>query len=401
MMKIQYKILAVLFTTVSLLFLFSCAEEPAPTLMDLPSGGQPAPVINTIEPANVGLAGVTVLTISGANFATGDDQVSVTFNGVKGTILSVTNTEIKVRAANVIGDSIKIKVTSFKSENFSNTLLFKLEAAVSEYYPFDGAQKFEFPFGIWADNQDNVFVSLQGLGTKKIVPTTVPSLEDFAPKGPESFFRAITLASDDAIYAVRGGVKGVYKAVENTAPVAFVSSSNGITDNVNDVEFDINRNVIWGGGATGIIYSIALDKTVRKFNIDGSINAIRLAGNNLFVASKLNNDEIVWKVPVVSADSLGTAAEYFNVTSSISNSLSIKDIALSEDGDLYIGTDSDTDPIYVVHPDKTFEVLYPGLIAGQVYSLSWNYGDNLFMSNVIGGSNKTVLKIKMQKLGAH
>lgn len=400
MTKILYKISKIILAT-SLIFIYSCNQEPAPTLFDYPVGGNPTPVINSIEPPGGALAGVSTLTIKGSNFSSDPSKNYIYFNGTKASVLSATSNELTVKAPKVIGDDVIVKLATYKSVNFSNTIIYKLEAAVSEYYPFDATSKFEFPFGIWVDNQENVYVSLQNQGIKTILPTTPTSLVNFAPKGPESFFRAITLASDNAIYAVRGGIRGVYRAVQNTAPVAFLSSANGITDNVNDVEFDATRNIIWGGGATGIIYNITLDKVVKKFNIQGVINAIRVAGNDLFVASRFNNEEIVWKVPIIRSDSLGTASQYFNVSTAINASITIKDIAISVDGDLYIGTDQNTDPIYVVHADKSFETLYPGLIEGQVYSLSWDYGDTMFMTNVIGGVNKTVLKIKMQKLGAH
>ena len=51
------------------------------------------------------------------------------------------------------------------------------------------------------------------------------------------------MASDSAIYGVRG-VKGIYKVVKNTAPATFVSSANGIVDNLNDIEFDFSQKCI-------------------------------------------------------------------------------------------------------------------------------------------------------------
>jgi hypothetical protein len=400
MMNILYNTSKVLLA-VGLLFIYSCSEDITPSLYDLPTGGEPTPVIASFDPPNSALAGVTEVTITGSNFNPSASGNFVYFNGVQGRLLSATATQLKVVPPAIISDTVVVKVASYKSENFSNTLIYKLEPAVSEYYPFDAKIKKEFPFGIWADNQENVYVSLSALGIKKILPTETPSLVAFAPKGPETFFRAITLASDNAIYAVRGGVKGVYKVVENTTPAAFVSSSFGIADNVNDVEYDATRDVIWGGGSTGILYRIRLDKNVKKFNISGTVNAMRVAGSDLFVATRDNNEEIVWKVPIVSADSLGTPVQYFNVSTSISPSLTIGDIVVSADGDLYIGTDQTSDPIYNVHPDKSFETLYPGLINGGVYSLSWGYGNIVYMANIVDGVNKTILKIDMQKSGTH
>jgi hypothetical protein len=399
MMNILYNTLKIL-PIAGLLFLNSCKDEVTPSLNDLSVGGAATPVITSFNPPNSALAGVTHVTITGQNFNPSAVGNFVYFNGLPADVLSATPTELVVIPPVVISDSIIVKVASYKSENFSNTLLYKLEPAVSEYYPFDAKTKGEYPYAIWADNNENVYVSLSALGTKKILSGTPTSLADFAPKGAETFWKGITLASDNAIYAAKP-VRGVYKIVENTAPAAFVSSVNGIADNVNDVEYDAARDVIWGGGATGILYRIGLDKSVKKFNIVGSINAVRVAVNDLFVASTYNSEEVVWKVAIISADSLGVPEQYFNFSTSVDPNLKIMDLVISADGDLYLGTDKNNDPIFDVHPDKSFETLYPGLISGSVFSLSWGYEKYLYMTNIVDGVGKTVLRIDMQKPGIH
>jgi hypothetical protein len=399
MKNIIYKVFTVLGFIASAFFI-SCSEDPTPSLYELPAHDLPAPVISSLSPAQEALAGVTKITITGSNFLTTTEYNRVYFNNVPGTVLSSTPTSLVVVPPVVISDTVTVRISVVGSEFFSNSVEnYMLKPAVSEFYPFDAKIKGEIPYGICADNLENVYVSLSGLGTKVI---TNGVLNNFSPKGAETFFRAITFASDNAIYAVRGGVRGVYRLVQGTAPVAFVSTSQGITDNVNDVEFDKTRNVIWGGGATGIVYRIRLDKNVKKFNINGVINAMRVAGDNLFIACRVDDSkEIVWKLPIISADSVGTAEEYFNFSEQVDPTLRIADIVLSADGDLYIGTNKTKDPIYVVHPDKSFEVTYPGLISSAVYSLTWGSGINLYMTNIVNDVNKTILRINLEKPGAN
>ena len=55
----------------------------------------------------------------------------------------------------------------------------------------------------------------------------------------------------------------------------------------------------------------------------------------------------------------------------------------AQDGDLYIGTDKAADPIYVVHPDLTFEVFYPGILNSAVYSLVWGNDKYVYMTNTV------------------
>ena len=272
-------------------------------------------------------------------------------------------------------DSVKVKIAALKSEQFSNVFNYSLKPAIVELYKFDAA-KLEFPYAVTTDNLENVYASVSALGIKKIDSQGV--LTNFAPKGAETFFRSFALASDNAMYAVTGGVRGVYRVVSATAPAAFVASAQGITDNVTSIDFDQSKNVLWAGGVTGIIYRITLAKNVKKFSLIGPVSALIVTNNNfLFASAKIDTQEVVWKIPIINADSLGAPELYFNFSEKVTSTLKINSIVLSADGDLYIGTNKTTDPIYVVHPDKSFEVFYPGLIASAAYSLAWGSGNFL------------------------
>ena len=105
-------------------------------------------------------------------------------------------------------------------------------------------------------------------------------------------------------------------------------------------------------------------------------------------------------MPIISADSLGSPELYFDVSSEIDSVIKIIDIVAAQDGDLYIGTNKAADPIYVVHPDLTFEVFYPGILNSAVYSLVWGNDKYVYMTNTVESVNTTILKIDMQKLGS-
>lgn len=408
MKKIIIKVFTVL-GFVSSIFLVSCSEDPTPSLYEIPSANLPAPIISSISPSQQALAGVTPITINGANFVSNPEYNRVYFNGKPGTVLSAAPNRLVVISPVVVSDTVEIKVSVVGSLDYSNSIKnYKLRAAVSELYPFDGStKKQEFPYGICTDNLENVYFSFRetalAKGTKRIAPGATEYTE-FAPDGPESFFKAITYASDNAVYAVRGGVRGVYRSTLGVAPVAFVSSAQGISDNVNDIEYDKTRDVLWGGGITGVLYRIRLDKNVRKFNITGAINALKVTTNHLYVVSRINDaEDIIWKIPVFSADSIGTPEQYFNFSSSVDASIKVSDIEISADGDLYVGTNKIGDPLYVVHPDKSFEVVYPGLIKQGTYTMAWGTGTILYMSTIIKDAdgaelNKSIYKIDLEKL---
>jgi len=395
MKKNIYKIITLASFILAFLYLAGCSEDITPSLTELSPESLATPVITSINPPGEALAGVTRLTITGSNFSATLRNNLVYFNGVPGKVISSSSTQLEVVSAVVIADTVLIKISIIGSDQFSNVFSYKLKPAVAEFYPFN-PKIFQVPYAVTVDNMENVYVSLSALGIKKI--DNQGQLIDFAPKGPETFFRSITLASDNAVYAVRGGVKGVYKVAENTTPAAFVASSQGITDNVNSINFDKSRDVLWAGGNTGIVYRITLNKNVKKFNIDGNINALRVAGNDLYVASTTNK-ELIWKMPIVSADSLGAPELYFDLSTQIDSLIKVIDIVVAQDGDIYLGTDKTSNPIYVIHPNKSYEELYPGLINSAVYSLVWGNGNFIYMTNIVDNINTTILKIDMQKLG--
>ncbi len=381
-------------------FFVGCSEDANPGLDDLIAPSLATPEITAITPNEDVLGGVTEITIQGSNLPTlNDGNSAVLFNGKKGTIIETSESQIKVIPPVVISDSVQVRVQKYKSEFLSNTYFLKIIPAVEEYYPFDQSNG-ESPYAITMDEQENLYVILSGKGTKKIDPQG--NLTDYAPHGAAApFFISMAIASDNAIYGVKGGVKGLFRISEGVGPAAFVSSVQGIADNINAVTFDKTRDVLWAGGQTGIVYSITLSKNVKKFAVSGKIISLKVANNALFIAATSNNDEVIWRMPIISADSLGEAELYFNFTVSIGTNLKIVDFICAEDGDIYIGTSALKDPLYVIHPDKSFNVFYPDLIDSTPYSMVWGNGKFAYFSNIVNLQNKTVLRIGMQKNGAH
>lgn len=389
----------IVLTGLSLAFFFfaSCSEDITPSLTEIAPDPLAPPVIVSVDPPLEALAGITKLTITGSNFSATKENNSVFFNGQPGTVINSTTTQLEVISAVVIADTVLVKVSVIGADQFSNTLIYKLKAAVTELYPFNPALS-EFPYAITIDESENVYVSLSSKGTKKIDPQG--NISDFATgTTATAFFTSMTFASDNSIYAVKR-IKGVYKVSENAAPVAFISSAQGVTDNINSINFDKTRNVLWAGGSTGIIYRVTLDKSVKKYNINGNINSLKVVQNDLFIASTSDNKEIIWKVPIISVDSLGIPELYFDVSSKIDSVIKVIDIVAAQDGDLYIGTNKDADPIYVIHPNLSYEVFYPGILNSAVYSLVWGNDKYIYMTNAVNNVNKTILKIDMQKLGS-
>lgn len=375
-----------------------CNEDPNPGLDDLISPSTTPPSISTIEPSSGGLAGITVLTINGSNFSSDQSKNAVFFNGVKGEVLSATSTQLKVRPPNVISDSVQVKASVFKVEDFSNIVFYKLAPAAVEIFKFDPANS-GTPYGITVDANENVYTSVAkqtDAGIYKVDPQG--TLSFWAPKGAESFFSSLTMGPSDVIYATRR-VRAIFQVSEGIASSTYATYTASIGGTASDSDFDQNLN-LWVG-ANGNILSITPAKVIQAFPFDGNINAIKIFNGAIYAVAASNNQQILWKVPIISADNIGTPEVYFNFTSEVDSVIKLNDISIAADGDIYIGTDAKKDPIYVIHPDKSFEQLYPGIIKSTVNSLCWGTGNYLYMTrNLSNGFTQTIIRIDMEKPGA-
>lgn len=391
-----YKYLSL--TILAAFLVTGCNEDPNPGLDDLISPSTTPPSISTIEPSSGGLAGITVLTINGSNFSSDQSKNAVFFNGVKGEVLSATSTQLKVRPPNVISDSVQVKASVFKVENFSNIVFYKLAPAAVEIFKFDPANS-GTPYGITVDANENVYTSVAkqtNAGIYKVDPQGTLSL--WARKDAESFFNSLTMGPSDVIYATRR-VRAIFQVSEGIPSSTYATYTASIGGTASDSDFDQNLN-LWVG-ANGNILSITPAKVIQAFPFDGNINAIKIFNGAIYAVAASNNQQILWKVPIISADNIGTPEVYFNFTSEVDSVIKLNDISIAADGDIYIGTDAKKDPIYVIHPDKSFEQLYPGIIKSTVNSLCWGTGNYLYMTrNLSNDFTQTIIRIDMEKPGA-
>ncbi|MDQ7053705.1 MAG: IPT/TIG domain-containing protein [candidate division KSB1 bacterium] len=88
----------------------TCGTEPTPSIWDPEWKGRPDPVITGVEPPGGTFAGIGIVTLIGENFSSEPAENHVYFDGVKGEILSATPTAVQVKAPNLTGDSVRIKL---------------------------------------------------------------------------------------------------------------------------------------------------------------------------------------------------------------------------------------------------------------------------------------------------
>lgn len=403
-MKNLYKLL-ILIAALGMSILYSCSEETAPSLYD-PGKYQfkEDPVINDIDPPGSALAGVTTLTITGQNFSDIPGETNVYFNGVRGQILNVTTNQIQVKPPVVVADTVLVKVKVAGAINLSNTLIYKLTAAVEEVYKFD-PNNGEIPWAVTFDNLRNMVVSVADHGVWKFIGESNPD-KSYIPKGAEKNWNTLRQFSNGDIYASKN-LRGIWKLVEGIQPpnVPWVATPSGTV--LIDFDFDKDTN-LWAVGSNNFIFRIKQDKTIKEYPFQAQLRAVRVYNDHLYVAGLKSSVEGIWKIPIDSNGDLGTEELYFSMTDNFPG-VKTNAITFSEDGDLFLGTDRSTDPVIIVKPDKSYQTLYPGVIpAKNIVSMYWPNGNFLYVTreaetDATSGSlirNQTILKIDIQKPGA-
>lgn len=364
------------------IILIGCAEDPPASLEQYPSANLPAPVLSTLEPSSQALAGVTVITITGSNFSADTRNNFVYFNGVPGTILTSTTTQLTVRVADVVDDTVMVKIAVVGAQDFSNQYQYKMLPAWEEYYPFDKIA--EKNYGIIIDNSSNLYVSLFSNaptligGIWKITPPPFDSTSktQYIPKGNTQKFDNLRYGPGGELYGARTA-RGIWKLVEGVGPAApWVSSLLPVGTLISAIEFDNNQN-LWALNDKDKIFKIKQDGTVTTYDFTGNLRALRIFNGDLYVAALKNNIEGVWRIPITGNGDLGTEELYFDLTGLRSNEPKITAMTFAADGDMIIGLDKGPDPLLVVKPNQSYEDLYPGVIgANSVISMYWPSNSN-------------------------
>lgn len=388
----------------SIMFLNGCADDPTASLDGYPSANLPSPILSTVEPSTQALAGITEITITGSNFSTDVRNNRVYFNGIPGTTLNATQTQLVVKVPNVVADTVMVKIAVVGAQDFSNQFQYKMISAWEVYYLLDPIA--EKAYGIITNNAD-LLVNLYDIGIWKITPPPFDSTSKslYVPKGNTQKWDNFRYGPGGELYGVRSA-RGVWKVAENVAPAApWAAPSAGV---IVALEFDSNQN-LWALNNNNTIFKFKQDRTITSYPFTGVLRAIRLFNNDLYIAATKDNIEGVWRIPIDSNGDLGTEELYFETTS-IRLAAKITAIAFAADGDLILGMDKGPDPILVVKPDKSYSELYPGVIgANSVVSIYWpaNEESLFFVRGEVRSADGTKIdvgqapiKVEMQKNGA-
>jgi hypothetical protein len=386
--------------------LIGCDLGDGESLYDPDYQSAPAPVISSVDPPELALAGVGQIVITGQNFSSNPDENLVYFNERRAILLESSATQLIVRPPNFASDDIVIKVAVLKAVEFSNEWPYVLELAVEPGW--GGLSDQQAPYGIASDADGNIYTSVLGDGEFGGIKQITPDQErsDYAPR-QAWVYPTLLRGPDGNLYAARG--PATFAAIY-TAPPGGVTPSpwllGGGLGRIRSFDFDQHGN-IWGGGNNNPgLYRVTPDKEVEVFEFDHSdVRSVRVFDGAVYVAAITDGKHNIWRFPFTEPGEVGEPELYFAFSDSYGlEGAGALAITFSAAGELFIGTNG-ADGLIIVYPDKSWEPFYPGTLSNTIDALVWGPGQDLFASWEDPASTSSdvirkIVRINTQRQGA-
>ncbi|MFZ4619592.1 MAG: IPT/TIG domain-containing protein [Bacteroidota bacterium] len=375
-------------------FVPGCEDDPPQSIYNesyVNTAGVPG--VSTVVPEGSPyiLGGVTTIVVNGSGFVTDTSKLNVYFNSTRVNVSSVTATQIKILAPNMIQDSIKVRVFITGSDKFSDLKYINIRSAMIYIKEVDSSKV--APAAITTNKQGDLFVSViskAGVSDGIYKLTTAGVYSQYAsraiapPLATEPLFSGMKVKGD-SLYAARrtrliisrnsgSGMMNIFSASYPASQLPII---------VDDFDYD-NNKLLWAGGSTANGGLISIDATKKVVTyplaglLTGVIRSVRFYNGALYVSNE-SSDSInaVYKIPVNADSTLGTPTKYFDLNAAVgSNFKKVYGITFDNSGNLYVGTDAAAG-IYVVAPDKSFSALYNGVIGPSCRYLAW--GNDSYM----------------------
>lgn len=387
-----------------LLALEGCKKD-LPSALYVPGGGSGAqPIVTSITPGSGALAGITMLQMDGSNFSPNPGDNFVYFDTAQAIILTATPTVLTFRAPNVPKDSIYVRVSVVGAQRYSPTFLYGLQSAA---LILDSLDTNEDPKTLANDALGNLYASIEpssGGATVGVFPPAGGRRTSYAPvfAGSAKSFSGMKMGPGGVLYLVIRQNRIMTVPTGGGAATPWVSNIGLRTETLADLDFDSLKNV-WTAGTNSNVYRVTPGKAVKAFSFVSAIRSVRVFQGYLYLGGLVSSDEGVWRFQIISSDSLGPVEQYFDFGAAYPTGGRVNAITFSADGDLYIACDEQYS-IVIVHPDKTSEQLYPGVLKLQSIAFSWGPGNVLFVArhdqSAAAPPQHAIIRVNAQKPGA-
>ena len=384
------------------LLIFSCEDPNYPeNIWDEDDQGNASPSISSVEP-EAAFAGIDTLTISGQNFSENTSENLVYFNNMLGEVINATSTSLRVITPNLVSDSVQIRVAVQGAFLFADhSSLYTLTAAVLDYGPFD---QFTDIFSLDLDRDENLIVSMDGTPNAEfwIVDTNQDSAVWSWALAKGS---GMKLGPTGSVYFVNYQ-RYLYKDEQGT-PKENTEIFKRLNGNVTDLDFDSNGNLFAGG--TGSIIDVVdinddggLTSGVTEVkNLDTlDVISLRVFNDHLYVlTTTVSSDQAIYKMQILDdSGSLGDMELVFDWSAYTNKLSSALCFTLSETGDLFVGSDSDVQPLTYIQNGNA-SGFYSSILTAPITYMAWGNSNYLYLINKTEETNR-VQRVDTRMSGA-
>ena len=385
------------------IIVFSCDDPNYPEdIWNEDDAGNSMPVVTSIEPANGAFAGIDTLTITGQNFSDTEAENIIYFNNLLGNVVDATPTRILVIPPNLVSDSVKIKVAvqgAFLFGEYNTDYI--LTAAVMNYGPFD---QFTDIYSLDLDGQENVIVSMDGSPSAEFWKVNT-NQDSTVWSGSLTKGSGMKLGPDGSIYYVNSQ-RFLCKDDEGT-PKENTEIFKRLNGNASDLDFDTHGNVYVSGSGSKIdVVDINDDGgmtsgvTEAKDLGDLDTKCLRIFGDFVYILTKNpSSDEAVYRLPILdAAGTLGDLEMIFDWSAYTNKESSALCFTMAENGELLIGSNSDSQPLTLIDNGVPF-AFYPTVLTPPISYMAWGNSQYLYVINRTEETNR-VQRIDTRMNGA-
>tara|TARA_B100000579_G_scaffold102507_1_gene81581 strand:- start:4864 stop:6081 length:1218 start_codon:yes stop_codon:yes gene_type:complete len=385
------------------LVMFSCEDPNYPeNIWDEDDQGNASPSISSVEPEGSAFAGIDTLTINGQNFSENSSANLVYFNNMLGNVINATSTSLKVVTPNLVSDSVQIRVAVQGAFLFADhSSLYTLTAAVSDYGPFD---QFTDIFSLDLDRDENLIVSMDGSPNAEF--WIVDTNQDSAVwSGALAKASGMKLGPTGSVYFVNYQ-RFLYKDEQGT-PKENSEIFKRLNGNATDLDFDSYGNLFVGGaGSTIDVVDINDDDgltsgVTEAKNLDTlDILSLRVLNDYLYVlTTTVTSDQAIYKMQILDdSGSLGDIELVFDWSSYTNKLSSALCFTLSEAGDLFVGSDSDDQPLTYIQNGNA-SGFYSSILTAPISYMAWGNSNYLYLINKTEETNR-VQRVDTRMSGA-
>lgn len=400
----KYLLILIPVVLFALIFIQGCENDYPEDIWNPNYTTKPTPVISDISPDTT-YSGIGEITISGQNFSENVADITVYFNGLKGTVLSATATELQVKVPTLIADSVKIQIHvsgAYLFGEYGGTgvtdVPFVMVDALAKYKSIDATTIIA---GLACDLNENIYSILSiPRGIIQLQHPDSATFVQYSPS-PTQIGYGIKWGPGNHIYLVRKN-KNIYRVFPDASSYEIWAK---VDENVMDLDFDQNGN-LYTAGKEGKIFAIAPSADtalVARYGIDFDIPLLRVYGGYVYSVHDYQGtdttilNQSIWRNQILDANgTLGPNELVFDWDAYMGRfGPAITAIVVDENGIFYIGNNyennSKNEAITKLDiASGTAEALYPQILKIGVNNLVWGNGNYLYINRYFAeGSDDT------------